>query len=253
LKPRAHQPRDRSSPVDGGWGRVAVVVLLSILSAPLPGVSNPSDSEINETAARVLEHRAFQTEFPGEDATGGRGRNRSLSSSGGWRGEPMTIDIRPIRTVAGIVRLLFWFVFAVILAVLVAWATNEAVLMARRERTLQSAPDEMSQASVATTRFSLDQAQKLAERGDLVAAVRTLLAATLLHLASGGIVSLRRSTTGREALRQVRDHSDLRRHLAVLVVAVEHSCFGGLSLNHDDFERCRAAVNAILEPAVDAP
>jgi hypothetical protein len=79
-----------------------------------------------------------------------------------------------------------------------------------------------------------------------------MLAATLLHLASGGIVNLRTSTTGREALRQVAGHTDLRRHLAVLVVAVEHSCFGGLSLSNDDFHRCRAAVTAILEPTEDA-
>jgi len=232
-----------------------VVVVLSILLCPLPALTSPSDDEIREAATRVLEDRAFQTEFPGEDAAGDRerGRNRSLSSSDGWRGESRSIDIRPIKTVAAIVRLVFWFCLAVVFVILVAWALNEVAVMTRRERMHQEAPDEMAQESARTARFSLDQAKELADRGDLVNAVRSLLAATLMHLASGGIVNLRTSTTGREALRQVSEHTDLRRHLAVLVVAVEYSFFGGLSLNHEDFQRCWTAVNAILEPAEDAP
>lgn len=151
------------------------------------------------------------------------------------------------------VRLLFWFVLATVFAVLLIWVVNEAVLMTRRERRHQSAPDELVHETARTARFSLDLATELAAGGDLAAAVRSLLSATLAHLAVVGTVTLKRSTTGREALRQVAEPAELRRNLAVLVVAVEYSCFGGILLDQSDFHRCCKAVDAILGPSGDQP
>ncbi len=228
---------------------------LSLALFPLAGAANPSANEIRETAARVLDNEGFQTEFPGERGTDLRDGDgsRSLSSSRGWRSGSRSIDMRPIQSVAWIISLLFWVAIVAIFAILIGWVAREAVLMARRERIHQSAPDQLAYETERGARFSLDLAKNLAAEGNLAAAVRALLSATLAHLAVGGAVNLRTSTTGREALRQVEGPAEVRRNLAILVVAVEYSCFGGILLDQSDFHRCCAAVDAILEPAEDHP
>ena len=257
MRQRASPPTERSSPPVAGvrTGPVVVFTFLSLVLFPFAGVADPSENEIRESAARVLANEGFQTEFPGEHDTDlrGSGGSRSLSSSRGWRSGSRSIDMRPIQSVAGIISLLFWVAIVAIFAILVGWVAREAVLMARRERIHQSAPDQLAYETERSARFSLDMAKNLAAEGDLAAAVRALLSATLAHLAVGGAVNLRTSTTGREALRQVQEPAEVRRNLAVLVVAVEYSCFGGISLNQSDFHRCCAAVDAILEPAEDHP
>ena len=233
---------------------VTMMVVAAVLAIPSLSNAEPVDPElIRETAVEVLENRSFQTELPDDDsATDNTGASRSMSSSRRWGNDRGAIEVRPVHAV-GFTTLLFWIGLGTILALLIVWAVNEGLMMIRRERLHRSIPEDLTSGRSRSVRLGFDQAVNLAAAGDLAAAVRCLLAASLDHLSSSGTVVLRTSTTGREALRQVEGRSQLGRQLAVLVAAVEHSCFGGMALTRDDYRRCRAAVATILEDAEAGP
>jgi hypothetical protein len=234
-----------------------VALVLLLVAAPAAAVSPGTSSghveaeHIRSTAAAVFENPSLQTEMPQPGASPDDDRgSRPLLTSRRWHTAPESLEVRPTRTVHASSALL-WLTIGAVAIALVAWGISEALIMRGDEQERRSAPESPIDERLQAAGFDLDRARGLAAAGDLASATRCLLGVSLIHLSTIGRVSLKSSTTGREALSQVRGDTALRRHLAVLIVAVEQACFGDLQLTGDDYMRCRTATEAIIGSAGD--
>jgi hypothetical protein len=143
-------------------------------------------------------------------------------------------------------RGLAWVALACVLAWAGVWLARETRTLRRREAVVRrdSWPDRSARPEGAPLGDS--QAGALADQGLLAEAAHALLQAAVRHLVTSRRAAVSSATTSREIVRQLANDHGLRGSFVVLVVAVEHSLFGGLPVTQDDYLRCRDAYEVVV-------
>ncbi|MGM0574860.1 MAG: DUF4129 domain-containing protein [Myxococcota bacterium] len=139
--------------------------------------------------------------------------------------------------------LLYALLGALVLALAVAIGRE----VTRRTR---GADDETIGAEIAEAEAPLphlDEAEALAERGRFDEATHLLLQRVLAWLSRREGRPLPASLTSREVLRAASLRGERRQALEALVVAVEHSLFGGQPVGRAEWDRCLGAYRRLAE------
>lgn len=83
-----------------------------------------------------------------------------------------------------------------------------------------------------------ERARAAAEAGNYAEAVMLLFSFILLSLDRRGLIRLRRGTTNRQYLNQIRHHASLPEFYEQVMVPFEKSFFGGHAIDQTTFEKC---------------
>lgn len=152
---------------------------------------------------------------------------------------------------SGVSEALLWVLLGVFGVALVAVLAREGVRFARRRGNKKKrglvTGDGFDLAEVAALRLpaSLARARALAREGRFEEAIHVLLEGALGYLHALTDFSLEPAFTSREVLARAPLESNTRGAFKDLVMTVEVSLFGGLPVDHADFERCERSFEVV--------
>jgi len=205
-------------------------------------VAAPTQEEVQQAAARILEGGRYQTRLPAAgDGAGSQGETLPGNDLPGGGRRAVDEAVRVPGAVAGIAQALLYVVGAVFVALFAGWFLSE--WRARRGRSPAPPPNPQAGADPPAGEAPLPDAERLFRAGRIAEAIHALLLACLSELPA-----LPPATTSREVLASMAKADAARAALASLVRAVELSRFGGRTPHEADYragvecrERFRAA------------
>lgn len=165
--------------------------------------------------------------------------------------EPLGTDLRSLPEGAGgalgaLGRVLAWAGILLALVLAAVWIGGR--LRDRRGAGETGAPAEDASLGAPDRALSLAEAERLAAAGAFGEAIHVLLLVAVERLAAVREAAPPVSLTSRELVRVLAPEPGARGPFLVLVGAVEVSLFGGRALDAADFQRCRAALDALHAP-----
>jgi hypothetical protein len=200
------------------------------------------DARIEQVRRQVLDE-TFQPALPHREAGGGSSAQTPALRGPGERAvsDRARIDTREQVTAGGssLLTVLLWGVVIVAGALAVMWLVSELSRYGGDAALPAAGEADLSRVSAAVVERPLGDADELARRGELAAAIHTLLLRTLQALVRGAAVRVAPAMTSREILARVPLSVEARGALADLITAVEITHFGDEPVGTDDYERCR--------------
>jgi len=217
--------------------RAALIASLLLLAAQ-------ASAQVADPVARaraVLERADYQTELPGVERA---------AADGDADGDAIGAEHWPVALPAatGVVATGFaWVLLGALIVAVVAGVAQMSVVRLRRRTDGSQDPEAVASRANASSTPTAARARPLEELLEQRAwslAVHTLLERALAHIEARSRKHLPISATSRELLGHAAV-GEGRRHLAILVAAVERSRFGGTRLGEADYQRSRQAFDAL--------
>lgn len=223
-----------------GLNLLAVAAIAAAMTLVVPQTQAARPEAVDAAISDILSDSSYQTELPG-DADIGKEETES---------DPFEFDLRLPSFFSDIFTILLWGAGVTLILLLLYFVLQEMGALNFRRKSKQKSQANISVHGNHETELEqipeLDDAERLAEKGDFSGAVHVLLLRGIDHLKRTIGGNLQSSLTSREISRLETLNGAAATYLLELVSPVERSYFGGQTLVHGDYEAARQSYDALV-------